>query len=199
MVDGAVVHHLVGDQLVLLVEEQHPELLARLVRQGQLDVGEQGAPRTDHRAPVHRLKPHPLGKVVHQLEVERRLGPDPAHGAEVFHRGRERRAQRAEAGEQVLGQRLDVAARERAEQQQLQRLVVGQGREARVQRPLAQPLAMAEVVGPGRLGRRDQRELPLRFLKLAHPSPAAQLQVLCSWFVRDGKRRRHSAPPRACF
>ncbi len=164
MIDGALVHHLVTDQLVLLVEEQHPELFARLVRQRQLDVGEQRAPGADHRALLHRLQAHALGKLMHQLKIERRLRPDPAHGAEVVDRGGEHPRQGPEPRQQVLGQRLDVAAGERAEKVELERLVVVQRLEACVQRPLAQPLAVAEVVGPGRLGRRDQSELPLRFL-----------------------------------
>ena len=39
MVDGAVAHPLIGDQPVLLVEEQHPELLARGAREGGPQVG----------------------------------------------------------------------------------------------------------------------------------------------------------------
>ena len=44
VIDRAAVQDLIGDQLVLLVEKQHPELFARLIGQGDADIGQQGAP-----------------------------------------------------------------------------------------------------------------------------------------------------------
>ena len=55
--------------------------------------------------------------------------------------------ERAEAREQPLGERLGVAARDGAEQHQLEQFVVGQRLGAALAEALAQPLAMARVIG----------------------------------------------------
>ena len=55
----------------------------------------------------------------------------------------------AEMLDELLGERLDVALRDRAEEQQLEQLVVGQGGVAGVEEALAQTLAMAEMVRLG--------------------------------------------------
>ncbi len=39
VIDGSEIHDFVGDELVILVEEQHPELFTGLVRQGGLHKG----------------------------------------------------------------------------------------------------------------------------------------------------------------
>jgi hypothetical protein len=80
---------------------------------------------------------------------------DAGNGGDLLDRRAQHRAQRAEAGQQGLGHRLDVAAREGAEQVELQQLVVGQGDEAADLGALTQAFAMAQVMGVGRLtGRR---------------------------------------------
>ena len=59
----------------------------------------------------------------------------------------EHAANGAEALDQPLGQRLDVASGERLAEQQFQQLVIGQTVRARLVEALAQPLAMAVKVG----------------------------------------------------
>ncbi|MNC57575.1 hypothetical protein D3C75_1072500 [compost metagenome] len=81
------------------------------------------------------------------------LGPD-RH--QVLDRGGQNGGQGAEAGQQGLGDRLDVALRLAAEQKQLQQLIVGQVMDAGAARTFAQPLAVAGVV---RLGLRFFRRL----------------------------------------
>jgi len=83
VVDGAAVLHLVGDQLVLLVEKEHAELLARLVRQRHADIGEQLAPGGDHR-PLGDFTPaDPQGRLVQQGKIERHGLADPIDPAEL--------------------------------------------------------------------------------------------------------------------
>ena len=49
--------------------------------------------------------------------------------------------------QQRLGQRLDVTPGKRAEQVELQKLIVGQGRQTTRQGPLTQPLAVSQLMG----------------------------------------------------
>jgi len=146
VVDRAAVHHLVGDQLVLAVEEQHPELFAGLVGQGDLYIGQQGAPGADHGAPAEGFAADPQRRLAQQPQIQRRRLADAGHGLELLHRGRQHARHAAEADQQRFGQRLDLAAREGAEQEQLEQFVVRQGVQP-LQRPLAQAFAMAQVVG----------------------------------------------------
>ncbi len=66
---------------------------------------------------------------------------------QILDRGGQHSGQRAEPGQQGLGDRLDVALGLAAEQEQLQQLIVGQVVDAGPARPLPQPLAMTGVVG----------------------------------------------------
>ena len=50
VIDRAFVHHFVGDELVLHVEEEHAELFARFVRHGEAAVVDQLRPRADDSA-----------------------------------------------------------------------------------------------------------------------------------------------------
>ena len=146
MVDGAAVHHLIGDELVLLVEEEDAELLARLVGQSHPHVAQQRRPGRDDGALLHARTRQSQRRLVQQLKVHRRRFPDAGDGLQLFGGGGEHAVQRAEPRQQRLGQRLDVAAREGAEEVELQQLIVGQRLQPALQRPLAQPLAMAELV-----------------------------------------------------
>lgn len=71
MVHGAAVHHLVGDQLVLGVEEQDAELFARLVAQGLAHIGEQRRPGGDHRPALDVLGPDPQAELLHGHQIDR--------------------------------------------------------------------------------------------------------------------------------
>jgi hypothetical protein len=88
-------------------------------------------------APRRRLDDLHLG--------DRRLA-EPLDLGEARTRRRDRLRERAEAGDQLLGERLDVAARQRPEQHQFHELVIGDGVAAGVVEPRPQPLAMAVIV-----------------------------------------------------
>ena len=60
--------------------------------------------------------------------------------------------------DQLLGERLDVALRDGAEQQQFEQFVVGDGVRAGIAEALAQPFAMAVIVRRG-LGEACSRSL----------------------------------------
>ena len=81
------------------------------------------------------------------LIVERR------HLQHVLQRRRQGGGQRAEPRQQRLGQRLDVAHGDRAEEIEFKQFIVGQGLEPALQRPLTQALAMAAVRRRGVRGR----------------------------------------------
>src|SRR5690348_9954205 len=53
MIDGAALLRLIGDERVLLVEEEQAELFDRGIAGGDRDVVEQRLPRADHRALLH--------------------------------------------------------------------------------------------------------------------------------------------------
>ena len=150
VVDGAVVGDLVGDQLVLAVEVEDADLLARLVLQRHAHIGKQRRPGGDHRPLGGGLAADPLGQFVHQLQVERRSLHDARDRHQLGQGGREHRAQAPEAGQQRLGLRLDVAHLGGAEQIKLQHLIVGDGGQPTRRRALPQPLAMADIMGDRR-------------------------------------------------
>ena len=74
--------------------------------------------------------------------------PSPGTSFKRF-RGVQRLGEGAELGEDGFGERLGVAARHRAEQDQLKQLVVGKRIGAGVAEAPPQPLAMAEIVWLG--------------------------------------------------
>ena len=75
--------------------------------------------------------------------------PSPFDLGEPRLRRRDHLGERAECSQQRLGQRLDVAPRQRAEQQQLEQLVVGHRVGAGLAKALAQPLAVAVIMRQG--------------------------------------------------
>jgi len=154
MIDGALVHHLIGDQLVLLVQVEHPELLARLIGQDHPHIGQKRAPRRDHRALLRLLAADAQGGLANQFQIKSGGRTDPLDRLQFLEGGAEHGGQAAETGQEVLGERLDLAARQAAGQNQFEKLVVRQRLEAD-RGPLAQPLAMADLVrlGGPRVGR----------------------------------------------
>ncbi len=116
-IDRGVIHralaqHLIGDQLVLLVQEQHAELLARFVRQHRAHIGQKRAPGRDDRPLGRFAAPDAHSSLVHQLQIQRHLFADARHGAQVTQGRRQHGGQPAEAGQQGLGQGFDVGARD---------------------------------------------------------------------------------------
>src|SRR5262249_21677160 len=71
---------------------------------------------------------------------------------EPFDRCGDRLGEGAEARDEVLGERLHVAAHQRAGQDELEQLIIRQRIAAGAEEALAQPLAMAVVVRRGLFG-----------------------------------------------
>ena len=147
LVDRALLLLLVGDQRVVAVEKEHAKVLGLLVAQLGRAVIQHRLPRADDRPALHRLLQRAHAQRLDELErVDHRV----AHAVDFLQRlllGAEHAADGAEAVQQALGQRLGVASGYRAEQQKLEQLVVGQAVGARLVEALAQPLAVAVVVG----------------------------------------------------
>jgi hypothetical protein len=71
------------------------------------------------------------------------------HLGETGRRRRHRLGEGAEAGDQLLGQRLDVALRDGAEQHQLEQFVVADRVRAGLAKARAQPFAVAVIMRRG--------------------------------------------------
>jgi hypothetical protein len=155
VVDGAAVLHLVGDQLVLLVEEEHAELFARLVRQRHPHVGQELAPGGDHRPLGDLAATDAQRGLVQQAKIERDGLADAVDAAKLGRRGRQHAGQPAKPRQERFGERFHVAARDAAREVELEQLIVGQGGQAGVRRPLAQPPTMLGIVRLGRARREE--------------------------------------------
>jgi hypothetical protein len=147
VIDGALLLHLVRDELVLLVEEQHAELFAVLPALGRAQVLENLLPRGKrwalqdggaHEAQGGRANEPQLGddRVADPVDLLQALV------GRVDHLG-----ERAETGDQLFRELLGIAPRQRAEQHELQQLIVGHRVRATLQEALAQTLAVTGVVG----------------------------------------------------
>ena len=106
-----------------------------------------GAPGRQHRPLRHGALGEAAGRGLDDLEV----GDDALADAVDLHqprrRGGEHLGEGAEAPDQLLGDRLHVAARDRAEQHELQQLVIRQGVAAHLREARPQPVAVAVVMG----------------------------------------------------
>ena len=145
VVHRAFVHGLVGDQLVPPVEEKDPELLARFMGHGGAQIGGELGPGGDHGAAGDGLAADAHGGLVGELEVQRRLLAQTAHPDQVLQRRAEHAGEGAEAGQQGLGQRLDVPPGQGPEEQELEKLVVRQGARPAMAGAMAQAGPMAGV------------------------------------------------------
>ena len=85
----------------------------------------------------------------HELDFGDGRLAEPRHLSQAFLRRVQRLGEGAEMGEDGFGERFGVAARHRAEQDQLQKLVVGEGVGAGLAEAPPQPLAMAEIMWLG--------------------------------------------------
>ena len=147
MVDRALLLLLVGDQGVVAVEEEHPEVLGLAVAEARGAVVQHRLPGADDRPADHRFAQRAHAECLDQLERVDHPVADARHLLQRPLFGAEHGADGAEALDQPLGERLDVAPGQRLAEQQLQQLVVGQSVRARLVEALAQPLAMAVKMG----------------------------------------------------
>ena len=124
-VDGADLLHLVGDQLVALVEKQDAQLLLVGERHGGVAIVDDRTPRRQHGAALEPAAREILRRRLDDLEFGHHRVAHPRDLGETLRRGGHHFRERAEVGEQRLGERLDVSARERTEENELQELIVG--------------------------------------------------------------------------
>ncbi len=153
VIDGAGLLHLVGDQAVLLVEEQDTELLAVLEGHGRAAIVEKLRPVGQDLTATHLAARHALGGGGDDLEIGRDRRPDALHLFEQGCRRAKHLGQGAEAGDQRLGNGLGVDAWDQPEEQKLEQFVVGQGVRSAGDEAFAQTVAVAMVMRLlGRLG-----------------------------------------------
>ena len=146
MVDRPGLLHLVGDQHVLLVEEQDAELLTLLECHRGTAIVHHLGPGRQHRAAGDLALQHALCGGRDHLEFHCDGGADAGHFLEQGGRRSEHLRERTEARQKRLGQRLGVGAGNAAIEHELQQFVVGQRRCARVAKPVPQPFAVPEIV-----------------------------------------------------
>ena len=177
-VDGGVVHRaarlfLIGDQAVAGVEEQHAELLDRLPRHGGVEVAGQPVPVVEKGLVLHLRTQHVQRGGLGGLDGAGGAGADALDLLQLLGAGGQHIGQAAETLDQRLGDGLGVLARVVGEEQDFQDLVIGQRFRAAREQPLAHPVAMAEMAGPGFLGRGHDEEAGRSLGELgsaAHPA-----------------------------
>ena len=111
VIDGALLLLLVGNELVLLVEEQDAQRLFVGERHGSAAIVEHRGPRREHSAALQFGARHALGGGLDDLELGDRGFPDAVDLAQARRRSRDYLGKGAEPGEQGLGERLHVDAR----------------------------------------------------------------------------------------
>jgi hypothetical protein len=142
---------LVGDQVVALVEEQNAEVLLALEGHGGATIVEYVRPRRQHLALLDLAAHEAIGCRLHDLEFGNGSLAQTVDLVEPFRRRRDHLGEGAERGEQVLRERLHVALRDGAEQDQLQHFVIADrlasGREKSLPQPSAMAVVMRRLVG----------------------------------------------------
>ena len=140
MVDRTALDDLVADHAVLLIEKEHAELLHRLATHGGAAEADDFAVVVQHRARRCFLPCEAYATCRSCLD-RRRRGEADALGPEQIGRAcGQNAAERAEFRDQAFGRRLDIAARAAGEQDQFQKLIVGQGGFAAIEKAPAQSL-----------------------------------------------------------
>jgi hypothetical protein len=132
VVDRAGLLHLVGDEGVALVEEEKTKLLLLGKGHGRAAIVENGAPGRQHRTLRHRALGQAPRRRLDDLQVRDDAVADPIDLHEALRRRRQRLGEGAEAFEDFLGDGFDVAARDRAEEDQFEQFVIGQAVAARL-------------------------------------------------------------------
>lgn len=146
VIDGADLLHLIRNQLVALVEKQDAKLL--LVGEGHRGAAivDYGGPGRQYGAALQLALADAGGRGGDQPDLGDRGLAEAADLTQPRFGRVHRFGERAELADQRLGQRLDVAPRQRAEQHHLQQFIVAQRVGAGAAKALAQPLAMAVIM-----------------------------------------------------
>src|SRR6516162_3147851 len=145
VVDRPALLLLVLDQYVFAVEEEDVELLDLAMRDVRCAIIDQLVPRAEHR-PLVQFRPHqPKRRRAHRFERGNPGETEPGT-CECLGIRTQQFGEAAKPLEQILGQRLHVAARVAGEEDHLDELVIGQIVWASCDQPLAQSLAVTVVV-----------------------------------------------------
>jgi NADPH:quinone reductase-like Zn-dependent oxidoreductase len=157
VIDGAALLLLVGDERVLLVEEEQAELLVGGIARSGGAIVDERLPGADHGTALHLGAEHAQARRAHGKEPRRR---GVAHARRVHERllvGAQYRGEAAEALDQRFGKGLGIGARQSVIEQEFEELVIRQRLGARFEEALAQPLAVTVIMRlllERRLGRR---------------------------------------------
>ena len=147
VVDGARLLHLVGDERVALVEEEQAELFLVHECHGGAAIIDHRTPGREHRTFRHRAAGEAAGRSLDDLQV----GDDAFAKALDLHQARrgggEHLREGAEAPHQFLGEGLHVAAGDRPEQDEFQKLIIRHRVAADIRKPRAQPVPVPVVMG----------------------------------------------------
>ena len=140
--------HLLPQQLALAVETQHIQLLLPLVAQHTQQIAAHLLRRVVDPLPL----PLAAQAALHVGDEAQQRGgalPQAGDGTELLGGGGKHIFQRAEGGQQGMGQVVDVPAGDGVEQQQLQHLMVGKAVQpvAEILGPLAGPVAVVYTHG----------------------------------------------------
>ena len=118
VIDRALIHHFVGDELVLRVEEENAELFAWLMRHGEAAIVHQRRPGRDDCALLQIAFRGALQQRLHKLEILRDDGAGALDFRKAMHGRAEHAGQRAELFQQRFGEGLGVDARDGAEKEE---------------------------------------------------------------------------------
>src|SRR6266446_5387218 len=209
VIDGAGLMLLVGDQVVTLVEEQNAEVLLALEGHGGPTIVEHVRPRRQHLALFDLAAHEAIGCRLHDLEFGDGGLSQTVDLVESFRRRRDHFREGAERGEQVLRERLHVALRDGAEQDQLEHFVIADrlaaGREKslpqapRARMPASSDFAMAArryargaAEGRGRSSPRGDS------VKISTP-PSVTATVCSNWAESERSRVTAVQPSESTF
>jgi hypothetical protein len=176
---------------------QDAELLLVGERHGGAAIVEHGGPRREHGTPLHLATRQAVGGGLYHLELGDGGVAQAGDLGEALRRSGDGLGERAELGDQRLGEGLHVAPRQGPEQHQLEQFVFGHRVAAGLAEAGAKPLAMP-VIMRGSLLRTAFGRFPLRLTAMTShrrcsPVDAARMTA------RSARLHSpiHSLPPRS--
>ena len=146
MINRADALNLVGDQMILLVEKEHAKfLVVEEGHRGTAVIEDRGETR-QRRLLLDRGFGETFGRRLDNLQLDDRCIAKPLDFVQTLGARRHDLGERAEAGDERFGERLDVAPWHGAEKNELEQFILAQGIGAALAEPVAQPLPVAEIM-----------------------------------------------------